>query len=236
MKHLLPVLLAVLLCRSSLTGAEDALATAPLEAYAAVGASIVQDNRLAKLGWTEAQVEAFLRGVRQGFGGEAPRVDGAAAALFAAIGHRVQELEQEELRQRYGPEAFARPGYLARYLEETRRQFGLEATDSGLSFGISKAGYGVRPGPDDTVVISYKVTKADTRTDLPALQVDRLKIKVSALLPGLAEGCQMMTVDSLALLVVPPDLSYGAGQWPPGTDPGTPLLFTIKLHEVIAAP
>ena len=111
----------------------------------------------------------------------------------------------------------------------------MERSDSGLCYGI-KAGYGARPAPEDTVVISYKVTLADTTTDVPSLAANRLKARVADLLPGLAEALQMMTVDSAAMLVLPPDLSFGAGEWPAGTERGTPLLFTVKLHEVIAAP
>lgn len=239
MKPVIPALLGLGLAMTAALGADvqppPPPIEVPLDAYTAIGASLIQDNRLAKLGWTDPQIEAFVRGVRAGFHGQSAPADPSAQALFNEIGRRLQELEKEELRLKFGTEAFARPGYLQQYLKETRKQFGLDASDSGLSFGIRTAGFGVRPGPDDTVVISYKVTKADARTDLPQLQVEKLRIKVSELLPGLAEACQMMTVDSLAMLVLPPDLSYGDGKWPPGTDRGTPLLFTLKLHEVVAA-
>ncbi len=209
--------------------------SAPLEAYAAVGSSMVQDNRLAQLGWSEAQVEAFLSGVRAAFRGEGRPVDAAAQALLNDIGRRMQEMEQAEHRRAFGPEAFARPGYLQNYLKEICRQFQLERSDSGLCYGI-KAGYGARPAPEDTVVISYKVNLADTTTEVAALAVNRGKVRVADLLPGLAEALQMMTVDSTAMLVLPPDLAYGDGEWPAGTERGTPLLFTVKLHEVVATP
>lgn len=209
---------------------------APLEAYAAVGASMVRDNRLAQLGWTGAQVEAFLSGVRAGFRGEGSPVNATAQGLLNQIGRRMQELTEEENRRKFGTEAFAQPGYLDKYLREMRRQFKLEESDSGLSYDIKTVGYGVRPGSDDTVVISYKVNKADMATELPHLGVEGLKVRMADLPPGLREGFQMMTVGSAGMLVLPPDLSYGSGQWPTGTDRGTPLIFLVKLHEVVAAP
>lgn len=227
-----------LLSLAALFGAaalQAATPSAPLEAYAAVGSSIVDDNRLGRLGWTEAQVEAFLTGVRAAFRGEGRPVDAAAQALLNEIGRRMQEMEQAELRVRFGAEAFARPGHLQNYLKEICKQYQLERSDSGLCYGI-KAGYGPRPGPGDSVVISYKVTLADATTEVPALAVNRQKVRVADLMPGLAEALQMMTVDSAAMLVLPPDISFGAGEWPAGTERGTPLLFTVKLHEVIAAP
>lgn len=234
-RRLLSALLGLALAVSPALAA-DAPAPAPLEAYAAVGASLVRDNRLAQLGWSEAQIEAFLRGVRAGFRGEGPSVDTKAQGLLNDIGRRMQELEQAELKSRYGAEAFARPGYLAEYMKEKRKQFGLEATDSGLSYGMRSAGSGVRPAPEDTIVISYKVTGADAQTELPQLKVEKLKVKLSDLLPGLAEGFQMMTVESIAMMILPPDLTYGDGPWPPGTERGTPLIYTMKLHEVISHP
>ncbi len=226
--------LVVLLPRAAAQSAPPA-APAPLSAYAAVGASLVQDNKLTQLGWTEAQIDAFLSGVRSGFRGEGPPVDAQAQSLLNEIGRRMQALTEAEERQRYGTEAFARPGRLTEYLKEIRKQFGLEMSDSGLCYAIRSAGYGAMPTAEDTVIISYKVSKADTQTDLPQLMVDKLRIKVADLPPGLAEGFQMMTVGSIALMVLPPDLSFGDGEWPAGTDRGTPLVFTVKLHEIAAA-
>lgn len=234
--RLLPAGLFLLVVAASAADAPPSAPPAPLEAYAAVGASMVQDNRLAQLGWTREQIEAFLGGVRAGFSGENRPVDATAQGLLNQIGRRMQELAEEEKRVKFGTEAFAQPGYLEKYLKEIRRQFSLEESDSGLSYDIKTVGYGVRPGPDDTVVISYKVSKADMATELPHLTVDRAKVKMADLPPGLREGFQMMTVGSAGMLVVPPGLSYGAGEWPPGTERGTPLIFLVKLHEVVAAP
>jgi FKBP-type peptidyl-prolyl cis-trans isomerase len=233
MKHRCHALLLGFLIASLPAPAADA--PAPLDAYTAIGASMVRDNRLGSLGWSDAQVAAFIRGVEAEFHGRGVPLDPAAQDLLNQIGRRMQEQEAAEQRERYGTEAFARPGYLAAYLKEMRKKFKLEASDSGLSYQFVSAGFGARPGPDDTVVISYKVTKADARTDVPELQVNGIKARVSDLLPGLAEVLQMMTVDALAMAILPPDLSYGSGKWPPGTDPGTPLLYTVKLHEIVPA-
>ena len=42
----------------------------------------------------------------------------------------------------------------------------------------------------------------------------------------------MMTVESHAVFVLPPALSFGQGPWPDGVERGTPLVFQITLHEV----
>ena len=209
---------------------------APNDAYAAVGSKFARDNRLHELGWSEDQVEAFISGIRATFQGSPRQLSPAAEALMQEIGRRVQELEQQALRQQFGSEAFARPGYLERYLKDMRSRLGLQASDSGLVFGIKVNSSGARPEPGDTVIISYKVNTADGQTELPGLAQDRMRVKVQDLLPGLAEGLQMMTVGSGALLVLPPDLSYGSGEWPAGAERGTPLIFTVALHEIVTPP
>jgi FKBP-type peptidyl-prolyl cis-trans isomerase len=63
-------------------------------------------------------------------------------------------------------------------------------------------------------------------------------VKVSDLLPGLAEGVQMMTSDSKGFFLVPPSLSFGTAHWPDGVAKNSPLIYRVTLHEIdpVAAP
>jgi len=54
-------------------------------------------------------------------------------------------------------------------------------------------------------------------------------------MPGFVEGLEMMTVDSEAMFILTPTLSFGENEWPKGVDRGTPLIFLVTLHEVVAA-
>ena len=207
----------------------------PLEAYAAVGSAIAQNTRLPGLGWNDAQIEAFLGGLRAAFKGKPYALDERAKVLQADIRRRLQEIAAREAGGG-GQEYFADPARLEAYMKEAAKTFHLERADSGLAYNIMSRGEGARPGPDDTVVISCKVTTADAKTDLPQLGADHRRIKVSELLPGLAEGAQMMTKDSVGMFILPPDLSFGQNEWPAGMERGTPLIFTLAVHEVIVAP
>jgi FKBP-type peptidyl-prolyl cis-trans isomerase len=208
----------------------------PNDAYAAVGSSFAGDNRLPQLGWSEAQVEAFLAGVRAAFQGAPVPMNSGGQALLQAIGRRMAELDREELRQRFGAEAFARPGYLSQYLRDMQKRFDLQVSDSGLLYGIKTSGQGARPEPEDTVVLSFKVNAADMQTEIAQLGGQRLRFKVRDVMPGLSEALQMMSAGSSAMVILPPELSYGTGEWPAGAEPGTPLIFTLVLHEIISAP
>jgi len=207
-----------------------------LDAYVALGSSFAHDNRLHQLGWSEAQREAFLQGIRATFEGTPRALDAEGQALLQAVGLRLQELAQQDQRRPFGAQAFAQPGFLDQYLKEMRKRFDLQGTDSGLSFGIKVIGAGARPAPEDTVIISYKVSTADLQTELKGLGGERVRLKMDDLVPGLAEALQMMNIGSTALLILPPDLSFGEGPWPAGAERGTPLVFTVILHEIIAAP
>lgn len=205
---------------------------APLEAYAAVGSSIAEDIHLGDLGWSDAQIAAFLDGVRAAAHGKGYSADDSARQLFEEIRRQVKEIEARE--NAYSAEAFARPGRLAQYLKEVRKRYGLQFTDSGLGYAVRPGQGGPRPRPGDTVVVTCSATLADGTTSVPQLAANHVRARMANLLPGFIEGLQMMTTDSEAVFVLPPALSFGAGRWPEGTEPGTPLIFRITLHEVVS--
>jgi FKBP-type peptidyl-prolyl cis-trans isomerase FkpA len=205
-------------------------ATYPLSAFSAIGSSFAQGNHLPELGWNEAQISAFIEGIRAAFRGKPYPFDDPAKEASAAMGRRVQELQSREREAE-----FAQPGRLRAYMKDMRKRLNLEEADDGLCFGIQTGGKGNRPGPDDTVVLSCLAVAADGVTKLPQLSTERARMKVKDLLPGIAEGVEMMTNTSQALLIVPPALSFGSGEWPEGVDRGTPIIFQVTLHEVVTA-
>jgi FKBP-type peptidyl-prolyl cis-trans isomerase len=201
----------------------------PLSALSAIGSSVAVGNHLDELGWSEAQIDAFIEGIRAALHGKPYPLDAAAQEANDAIGRRVGEIEARERDQE-----FAKPGALEKYLKDICKRMGLQQSDSGLCYGIKYGAKGIRPGPDDTVVVSCMAMAADGKTPIPQLSNQNARGKISTMLPGFVEGLQMMTVGSEALLVLPPALSFGGGAWPPGVDRGSPLIFRITLKEVIS--
>lgn len=200
----------------------------PLAAYTAAGASFAKSSHLGELGWNESEFNAFLDGVRLAYRGQPVPAAQGTEQLFTAMTRRVAEIEARD-RQRM----FSDPKWLEAYMKDACKKFSLTRSDSGLAYAVVSKGKGVRPGPDDTVIVSANVTAADGATELPALKLDKQRVKVADLVPGLREGVQMMTLDSRGMFVVPPDLSYGNEAWPHGVERGSPLLFVLVLHEVI---
>lgn len=210
---------------------EAAPTTLPLTAFAALGSSFAQTNKLGELGWTEEQKAAFLEGVNAALHGKAYAMDEAARLVSNEMARRVHELEAR--RKQQATEEFAKPGRLAQYMKEMRKRHGLQVSDSGLAYSIEAGRAGPRPRPGDTVVVTCVATAADGTTNLPQLSNDHVRVKMENLLPGFMEGLQMMMVGSRGRFLLPPALSFGDNEWPPGVDRGTPLLFLVTLHEIV---
>jgi FKBP-type peptidyl-prolyl cis-trans isomerase len=237
--HSIRLLASLLLVGASLVRAnEPATVPAPsdagpfsLTAYAAVGSVFAENRKLSSLGWSEEQFDAFLAGVRDSFHGKPHPVDASAHALVEEIEQRLQQIAQNEAQAMQ--EYFKDPAHLQSYMKEVGKAYHLERTDSGLAYAILSRVAGTRPEPGDSVVITCSALKADAKTELPQLALNGKKCRIADLTPGLAEAVQMMTKNSNAMVVLPPDLSYGTGEWPPGADRGTPLIFMLTLEEII---
>jgi FKBP-type peptidyl-prolyl cis-trans isomerase len=231
--RLLPLLLFV---TAVLRGAEPAAPSPPTagfprEVYLSLGSNFAQQARLAQLGWSPGQFEAFLEGLRATFQGHPYATSDAARQLQLAVNQRVQELAKGDMRA-----YFADPKRLEEYMKTRARELKLQRSDTGLAFGLMAARGPFKPGPEDTVVVSYQAVAADGQTELPALTVDHKRVRVDQLMPGLAEGIQMLTAGGSGLFIVPPDLVPLDGRWPDGLEPGTPVIITLMLHEVVPAP
>jgi FKBP-type peptidyl-prolyl cis-trans isomerase FkpA len=200
----------------------------PLSVYSAIGSSFAEGNHLPELGWTDAQIAAFIEGIRSAFNGKPYPMDAAARQASDEMGKRAQEIDSQPHQKASPP-----PDALRQYIKEACKRLGLDEADSGLCYSIAALGKGDRPGPDDTVVISCSALAADGHTKLPELSSARFRVKVADLLPGLREGVQMMAVGSQGVFLLPPALSFGAGEWPKSVESGSPILFQVTLHAVV---
>ena len=202
----------------------------PLAAYAAFGSALVQSGHLGELGWNDAQVGAFLDGMRAAFEGKGAPADEAARQLAAEMGRRIQAIAA-------GPPGPAAPAAdaksrLERYFKEMKKRLALQISQSGLGYNVTTSSSGVRPRPGDAIVVTVQAVAADGTTKLPKLSGERIRANLDGMMPGLREGLQMMTVGAHAVFVIPPALSFGGGAWPEGVEPGTPLVYYVTLDGV----
>lgn len=235
---LVNVLLAVLLWRSlrakdAEKPANQALAetrkpngSAPMagevRSYAALGTFMAESNRIADLGWNRAQFDAFLEGFRSSYEGKGVPMDDDAKRLQNEISERVQKMLASE-----------QPNPVEEYFRALREKEGVQKTASGLHYRITEVGDGPKAKGSDTVVISFAARLPDGQA-LPPLTRVRLKTAVRDLLPGLAEGVQLLSVGGKALVYLPPALAFNERDWPTELPKNVPLAFFVELHEIVS--
>jgi FKBP-type peptidyl-prolyl cis-trans isomerase FkpA/FKBP-type peptidyl-prolyl cis-trans isomerase FklB len=195
-----------------------------LAPYASLGSFMAENNRIPDLAWTEAQFAAFQSGFRASYEGRGLPLDDNAKHLRDEISQRVQAMLSTE-----------QPNPLEDYFRTLREKEGVVRTASGLHHRITEPGAGPMPKATDSVVISFSATLPDGTT-LPPLTRARVRMVVRDMMPGLAEGVQLLRVGGKALVYVPPDLAYAEKDWPPQLPQHTPLVFFVELHEIVAAP
>ena len=195
-----------------------------LAPYAALGSFMAENNRIADLGWSQPQFAAFQDGMRASYEGRGLPMDDAAKRLGEDVSHRVQTMLKAE-----------RPDPIQEYFRTLREKENVKATPSGLHYRITEEGSDTPPSPADAVVISYTARLPDGQS-IPKLSQVRVRLQVKDLLPGLAEGVQLLKVGGKALVYLPPELSFTAKSWPPQLPKGAPIVFFLELHDVVKAP
>ena len=192
----------------------------PKGAYAALGSYMAENNRIADLGWSEAQFAEFLDGMRASYEGRGLPLDEEAKALRDEISRRVQAMLAVE-----------QPDPVEDYFRMLRDKEGASRTGSGLHYRMTETGAGPTAQATDVVVLSFAARQPDGK-ELPELSRARVRMKVADLLPGLAEGVQRLNVGGKALMFLPASLSFSAANWPAQVPEGMPLAFFVELHEI----
>jgi len=198
--------------------------TRELAPYAALGSFMAENNRISDLKWTPAQFGAFQEGFRSSYEGRGLPLDEAATKLRDEISRRVQAMTEAE-----------RPDPVKDYFRMLREKEGVKQTASGLHYRVTDEGTGAFPTAADWVVISYAARTPDGKP-IPALGRTRVKLAVRDLLPGLAEGVQLLKVGGKGLIYVPASLSFKEADWPPQLPLNAPLIFFVEMHDIIHAP
>lgn len=195
-----------------------------LAPYAALGSFMAENNRISDLGWSHEQFAAFQEGFRASYEGRGLPLDDAAKRLGEDVSRRVQTMLTTE-----------RPNPIQEYFRTLREKENVKSTPSGLHYRLTEEGSDTTPGPNDAVVISYTARLPDGQ-NLPKLSQTRVRVQVKDLLPGLAEGVQLLKVGGKTLVYLPPELSFTEKSWPPQLPKGAPLVFFLELHDVVKTP
>jgi FKBP-type peptidyl-prolyl cis-trans isomerase len=121
------------------------------------------------------------------------------------------------------------------FLSENSENDGVISLPSGLQYSVITEGDGPKPSSGDTVRVHYEGTLIDGTIFDSSYQIEGgEEIPLDMVIPGWAEGIQLMSVGSKYKIFIPSHLAYGergAGQVIP---PYSTLIFTIELLEIKA--
>ena len=104
-------------------------------------------------------------------------------------------------------------------------------TPSGLKYRAVSEGEGPRPTAMDVVTFDY-VGRLQDGTEFDSSKGrGPAEIPVFGVVPGFAEGLQLMTKGSTYEFRVPPELGYGATGQPPAIPPNATIEFEVTLRD-----
>ncbi|MBQ8060718.1 MAG: FKBP-type peptidyl-prolyl cis-trans isomerase [Bacteroidales bacterium] len=120
----------------------------------------------------------------------------------------------------------------AKFLNDVKKNAGVQTSPTGLAYLIKETGSYNRPGPQDTVFVHYKLSLKDG-TVIEEVTEDQpsVMLTLDRVIPGWTEGLQLMGEGGKATLYVPSELGYGE-RGSNAIEPNTPLVFDIQLDSI----
>ncbi len=178
-------------------------------------------SNLEALDLNEAEKKAVIRGFSTGLEGH----EGPANI------QQVQMELQSYLQSRF-MNAQARKNEA--FFEEIAQRDGVIKSDSGLYYEIIEAGSGRKAGPEDSVKVHYVGTLADgTEFDSSRRRGEPATFPVAGVVPGFAEGVQLVGPGGRVRLYIPPNLGYGENPQPGSPiPPNATLIFDVEMIDI----
>jgi FKBP-type peptidyl-prolyl cis-trans isomerase FkpA len=121
------------------------------------------------------------------------------------------------------------------FLRDNGRKEGIVSTSSGLQYEVISQGSGEeKPGASDRVRVNYKGSLMDgTVFDSSYDREESAEFPLNAVIPGWAEGIQLMTVGAHYRLYIPSGLAYGDRGAGGVIPPNSTLIFDVELLEIL---
>lgn len=203
-----------------------------LEAY---GWYIGKSNGLAELEFTEAQVQAVIKGMmiaREGK--ESPHE-------LQKIGPEIDKLLRAKQEKYTAKQKEKSAAEAEKLFSEVKKNPKVVALPSGLLYEVVQPGAGEYPKATDVVTVHYTGTlvngtvfDSSLQPRQPGAPVEPAQFALNEVIPGWTEGIQKINKGGKIKLYVPSALGYGeAGQG--AIPPSSTLIFDVELLDVKAA-
>jgi len=108
-------------------------------------------------------------------------------------------------------------------------------TPSGLKYTDEVVGTGKQPQPGQTAIVHYTGWTLDGKkfdSSKDKNQPFQFPLGAGRVIKGWDEGVATMKVGGKRILIVPPELGYGARGFPPVIPPNATLKFEVELLDV----
>ncbi|HWH22106.1 MAG TPA: FKBP-type peptidyl-prolyl cis-trans isomerase [Allosphingosinicella sp.] len=104
-------------------------------------------------------------------------------------------------------------------------------TASGLQYQVIEEGEGAKPGPTDVATFDY-VGRLQNGTEFDSSEgKGPAQIPIFGVVPGFAEGLQLMSKGATYRLRIPPEIGYGPEGQPPVIPPNSTIEFEVTLRD-----
>jgi FKBP-type peptidyl-prolyl cis-trans isomerase len=117
-----------------------------------------------------------------------------------------------------------------KFMNENKTKDGVITCESGLQYKVLKQGDGIRPKPEDEVVVRYSSSMLNDKAYLSSYEPPRFKANQG--IKGFVEGLQLMPAGSKYIFWLPPELAYGE-QGNNTVRPNCVIVIEMELLEVI---
>ena len=203
---------------------DAAAATPKSQGSYAIGVSVGENLRRAKVSADAVSVERIAQGIRDSLAGKAQMSQEYQSSIMALIqGARTSAAEPNHAAA-------------AKFLAENGKQPGVITTASGLQYKVISPGAGDHPKPTDQVSVNYTGTLLDgSEFDASAKHGGPAKFPVNGVIPGWQEALVLMKPGAKYQLWIPPKLAYDLDS-PPMIPPGSLLKVEVELLSASAAP
>jgi FKBP-type peptidyl-prolyl cis-trans isomerase len=174
----------------------------------------------------ELDYAAFAEGLRAKVeNGERPFSDDEAMEIAQGALQKAMEKKAQENREKE-----------AQFWAENNNRPEIRSTPSGLQYEVLTGTEGEKPSPGDMVKVHYEGALTDgTVFDSSYARNEPAEFGLDWVIPGWAEGIQLMSIGSKYRLFIPSDLAYGAEGAARVIPPYATLVFTVELLEIIKA-
>jgi FKBP-type peptidyl-prolyl cis-trans isomerase len=186
----------------------------------AIGVSVGENLRRAKVSADQVSVERLAQGIRDSLAGKAQMSQEYQSSIMALIqGARASAAEPNHTAA-------------ATFLAENGKKKDVVTTASGLQYKVVTPGAGANPKPTDQVSVNYSGKLLDgTEFDASAKHGGPAKFPVNGVIPGWQEALQLMKPGAKYELWIPPKLAYDLDS-PPSIPPGSLLHFDVELVSI----